>query len=166
MFRNGVASTCGTAKAFPGTVAGTYNYNSYTYTNNTAGTQCVTVTLTGNATNCNVQSAAYLGSFNPADIAQNYIGDSGVSTLNGTTGTYSFNLAAGQQTVVNVNDSYSSGCDSYTLTINGAPPNPVIPPVGAATPELGSGELLATGLLPIGAILLYRRRRARRATQQ
>ncbi len=30
---------------------------------------------------------------------------------------------------------------------------------GAATPELGSGELLATGLLPIGAVLLYRRRR-------
>jgi len=31
-----------------------------------------------------------------------------------------------------------------------------------ATPELGSGELLATGLLPLGAVLLYRRRRARR----
>ncbi len=35
-----------------------------------------------------------------------------------------------------------------------------------ATPELGSGELLATGLLPLGAVLLYRRRRTRRATQQ
>jgi arabinan endo-1,5-alpha-L-arabinosidase len=30
---------------------------------------------------------------------------------------------------------------------------------GAATPELGSGELLATGLLPIAGVLLYRRRR-------
>lgn len=35
---------------------------------------------------------------------------------------------------------------------------------GSATPELGSGELLATGLLPIGAVLLYRRRRNRRAS--
>jgi len=37
-----------------------------------------------------------------------------------------------------------------------------------ATPELGSGELLATGILPFGAALLYRRRRqrARRASQQ
>ncbi len=35
---------------------------------------------------------------------------------------------------------------------------------GGATPELSSGELLATGLLPIGAILLYRRRRNRRAS--
>ncbi len=38
------------------------------------------------------------------------------------------------------------------------------PNCGNATPELGSGELLATGLLPIGAILLYRRRRNRRAS--
>jgi len=40
------------------------------------------------------------------------------------------------------------------------------PPLPTATPELGSGALLATGLLPIGAVLFYRRRRARRATQQ
>ncbi len=39
-----------------------------------------------------------------------------------------------------------------------------VPGGGGATPELGSGELLATGLLPIGAILLYRRRRNRRAS--
>ncbi len=32
---------------------------------------------------------------------------------------------------------------------------------GTTTPELGSGGLLATGLLPIGAILLYRRRSCR-----
>jgi len=34
---------------------------------------------------------------------------------------------------------------------------------GAATPELGSGELLATGLVPALGIVLYRRRRQRRA---
>jgi len=33
---------------------------------------------------------------------------------------------------------------------------------GTATPELGSGELVAAGVLPLGAVLLYRRRRARR----
>jgi len=36
---------------------------------------------------------------------------------------------------------------------------------GGATPELGSGELLATGLAPIVAVLLYRRR-ARRARRE
>jgi len=35
-----------------------------------------------------------------------------------------------------------------------------------ATPELGSGELVATGVLPLGAVLLYRRRRARGATRR
>lgn len=42
---------------------------------------------------------------------------------------------------------------------------PATPPSGGgtATPELGSGELLATGLAPIAAVLLYRLRRARRA---
>lgn len=35
------------------------------------------------------------------------------------------------------------------------------PPTGTDTPELGSGELLATGLLPIAGILLYRRSRRR-----
>lgn len=45
------------------------------------------------------------------------------------------------------------------------PPVTKCPPdCGGPTPELGSGELLATGLLPLGAILLYRRRRNRRAS--
>lgn len=37
---------------------------------------------------------------------------------------------------------------------------------GTATPELGSGELLLTGLLPLGLVLLVRRRRARYHAQQ
>ena len=36
----------------------------------------------------------------------------------------------------------------------------------AATPEIGSGELLATGLLPLGLALVVRRRRARRTTRE
>ncbi len=37
---------------------------------------------------------------------------------------------------------------------------------GNATPELGSAELLATGLVPIVAILLYQRRRTRRTSKR
>jgi len=40
---------------------------------------------------------------------------------------------------------------------------PSAPPPPVKTPELGSGELLATGLLPLAAALLYRRQRERRA---
>jgi hypothetical protein len=39
-------------------------------------------------------------------------------------------------------------------------------PSGTATPELGSGELMATGILPILGALLYRRRRGRRRVQE
>jgi len=50
---------------------------------------------------------------------------------------------------------------------NGTTPTcPNAPGCTNATPELGSGELLVSGLLPLGAVLLYRRRRTRRATQQ
>jgi len=72
-------------------------------------------------------------------------------------------------------DHLSVGSYSATLTSQDPKPNvtPVTfkidacntPPPPAPTPELGSGELLATGLLPIGAVLLYRRRRARRPEQ-
>jgi len=37
---------------------------------------------------------------------------------------------------------------------------------GAATPELGSGELLITGLGPLAVALLYRRRRRRHAARK
>ncbi len=37
---------------------------------------------------------------------------------------------------------------------------------GTDTPELGSGELLATGVLPLGLAFLVRRRRARRTARQ
>jgi len=40
------------------------------------------------------------------------------------------------------------------------------PPGPAPTPELGSGELVATGLIPLGLALFIRRRRARRASQR
>ena len=50
---------------------------------------------------------------------------------------------------------------NFTVTVTvGSPPNPG----PTATPELGSGELLATGLLPLGLALLVRRRRTRRTT--
>ncbi len=59
---------------------------------------------------------------------------------------------------------HTSEGSSMTLTLavsaNGIP---VTTP--AATPELGSGELLATGLVPALGIILFRRRRQRRAAK-
>jgi len=56
-----------------------------------------------------------------------------------------------------------------TATSTVVPPTatstPTAPPPSTATPELGSGELLATSLVPLGLALLYRRRRARRPSK-
>ena len=99
-----------------------------------------------------------------------------------TTGTYSINfnqvagansyriqITAGSTTFFKLHLDSSSNVDpqkntkSQSVSCGGTPI--IVPPGGTSdTPELGSGELLATGLLPIGAILLYRRRRNRRAS--
>jgi len=80
-------------------------------------------------------------------------------TLNGTSTT------AGTFTVTIIaDDGQSFDTQRYTLTV-GASGGRLTSCVPTATPELGWDELLATGLLPLGAMLLYRRRRARRAAQ-
>jgi hypothetical protein len=120
--RDGVVSTCAALKAFPGTLGtGTRHYDSYTYTNGSGSTECVTVTLTQTSgTTGALFTAAYFGSFNPADVATNYLADAGSSGLLNQPATYSFQLAAGQTAVIvvnEVNQDACNGCD-YTLTID------------------------------------------------
>ncbi len=69
------------------------------------------------------------------------------------------------------NKAGSPGCAQRTVLANWGtritnvtPITNLPPPGGAPTPELGSGELLSTGLLVLGGLFLVRRRRARRAT--
>jgi Subtilase family len=120
-FRDGVASSCGVAKPFPGTTQpGTRQFDAYTFmTNPSNPASCVTVTLSG-ATAINLFSAAYSGNFNPADLSQNYLADAGASAASRT---YSFNIPAGQQAftivVTDVPPGPPSGA-SYTLNVTGA----------------------------------------------
>ena len=56
------------------------HYDSYTFTNTTGATQCVTVDTNTACTGTNfVFIGAYLGSFDPNNICTNWIGDSGGS---------------------------------------------------------------------------------------
>ncbi|HEY7181700.1 MAG TPA: post-COAP-1 domain-containing protein, partial [Blastocatellia bacterium] len=120
-FRDGIASSCGSTKAFPGTTQpGTRQYDAYTFeTCPTSGGGCVTVTLNG-ANAINLFSAAYIGNFNPADLSQNYLADAGASAASRT---YSFDIPPGQQTftvvVTDVPPGPPSGI-SYTLSVSGA----------------------------------------------
>lgn len=101
--------------------SGAPNYDQFNLTNPTGQTACVTVDV--NATGCGVNGttefAAYLGTFNPANPAQNLIGDLGFSTTG--TGSFSFSVAAGAAFVVTANNIVGAPntlCTSYSLTIS------------------------------------------------
>ena len=52
------------------------HYDSYTFTNTTGATQCVTIDTNTACTGTNfIFIGAYLGSFDPANICTNWIGD-------------------------------------------------------------------------------------------
>lgn len=84
--RNGVHSACGTAKPYPGDLgSGNFHYKTYALSNTSATPDCVTLSLknTDPDPTKQVHLVAYTGSFNPANISQNYLGDIGESSLNG-----------------------------------------------------------------------------------
>src|SRR5438552_6736458 len=87
----GTGSVCGVQKAFPGTQAGTFHYDAYTFTNPSAFTVCISVNLTNSCTN-NVFTEAYSPSFNPASISTNYLAD---PSTNLGPHNYSFNVGPG-----------------------------------------------------------------------
>ncbi|MEO5951091.1 MAG: hypothetical protein ABIQ44_01365, partial [Chloroflexia bacterium] len=93
------------------------HYDSYVYTNTTGFAQCVTIRVTNACGDNTTASAAYLNTFNPANLVQNYLGDYG--RVGGPIYSYSVNLPAGQAVVVVVHElSPNIGCASYTVEIN------------------------------------------------
>ncbi len=117
--RNGVASSCAVPKVYPGTqdLLANRRYDSYTFTNTSNATACITVDLTSSC-GLNIFGVAYLGSYNPANIQQNYLADNGSSFA--ATGTFSFNVPAGQTFVVVVHEvNVGAGCTGYSLRVSG-----------------------------------------------
>jgi hypothetical protein len=110
-------------KACPAIVdADPRHYDAYTFVNNTGAPQCVTITLTSACAGANdIFSAAYLGSFNDANLCQNYAGDIGRSPSQvGGSASYSVVVQSGQTFVVTVYEQTGdAGCPGYTLTLNG-----------------------------------------------
>ena len=114
--RDGNASTCAAPKGYPGTsiYPGPFYYDSYTLSNPTPSAQCITVQYSKGNPTSKPSVAAYLNSFNPADVSQNYLADGGgvpVGTI-----TFSFTLPAGQSAVLVVNDSLENTSSSYNLS--------------------------------------------------
>jgi len=75
---NGVRSSCGASRAFPGTTgAGPYGSDAYSFVASVSG--CVTFRVSLTSASGNVQAAVY-SAFDPANMASGWLGDAGSST--------------------------------------------------------------------------------------
>jgi hypothetical protein len=122
LFRSGIDSECGAPNACS-TIAGTFHYQTHSFVNTTGAPACITATLTTScplATNP-IFAGAYLGSFNPASICTNNIGDGGSSPItSGVPVTFDFTVPAGATFIVVVSEATANaGCAGYTLDIAG-----------------------------------------------
>jgi autotransporter-associated beta strand protein len=120
---NLVVASCGTPKTWPGTVAGSYHFDEYSFTNTSPADACVTVELQSPS---NILVTAYLR-FDPANITSNYLGDAGNSTHGGQT-TFSCTVPAGASFLVVVTEVIANaGTQPYTLQLSGLPcPPPTV----------------------------------------
>jgi hypothetical protein len=68
-----------------------------------------------------IESAAYVNSYNPADLCQNYLGDTGVTGLGTTVPnvTYSFIVPGQSDFVVVVNTTGTTTSSEFSGTVSG-----------------------------------------------
>ena len=123
LFRDGITSSCDSPKTCSiFTNTGLRTFDAYTFRNSGNAPACVRVDFQSNCGSANgIQSAAYLGSFNPNNICLNYLADFGFSLIF-SDASYSFIVPAGATFIVvfNENDP-GAGCPNYKFTISGLP---------------------------------------------
>jgi uncharacterized repeat protein (TIGR01451 family) len=133
LVRNGAPSVCAFPKAFPGLQfpTGDRKYDAYQYTNEGTTTSCVTVEVTA-AASCAANllyPVAYLGSFNPANISQNFLADSGTSPVPVAGGVptvaFSFNLPAAASVTLVIHEvtpqPTTAICGAYSFVVKNVP---------------------------------------------
>jgi len=125
--RSGTASQCFAVKTYPGTVAGGggRRFETQSVTNTFTQPMCLTATLSTTcpfATN-GIYSTTYLTSFNPANIATNYLADPGLSPNQlaaATPSVWSFTLPPAATAVFVINETVAgTGCNNFTLDVTG-----------------------------------------------
>ena len=121
--RNGIASTCAapkTCQIFDPT--GLRAFDAYEIHNDSGEDQCVTIGLSAPANvSCNMQSNAYLDTYDPNNICTGYLGDPGLSLGVPPTPTSFSVVVPADKTlivVVHVVTPGETGCP-YTVTIQG-----------------------------------------------
>jgi autotransporter-associated beta strand protein len=139
--RDGIQASCGSAKVFPTDIGDgqARHFEAYPFYNG-ASNACVTVTFAEPNGGCDLFSAAYLGSFNPNNLGQNYLGDGGNSTAGSGSESYSFNMPSNSVFVVTVAEVDSGVCDApYTLSVTGGDCRPVLTATSASPQQVQIG---------------------------
>ena len=140
--RNGVPSTCEGKPAPGGGFPGTHYYKTWTFTNSGGAPACFTVNITA-ATGGpgDIESVAYLNSYDPTQLSLNYLGDTGISGLGTTIGnaSYSFVVPALSDFVVVVETAGTTASSQFSGTVSGffdQTPGPGICPAAPPAPVL------------------------------
>jgi hypothetical protein len=113
--RDANTSRCGLSKTAPSVLdTGTnFQFNAYTFTNTSASPACVSVS-SSNKSAAAVFMVAYLGSFNPNNVAQNYLADAGGA---GEGRSFSFTVPANSDFVL-VFSRVTTGAVTITYSFN------------------------------------------------
>src|SRR5262245_17136211 len=121
--RDGQPSGCGGKVCPGGGFPGTKRFQTFNFTNNSAAAGCFTVTINAALGGAgDIESAAYLGTYDPTNLCLNYLGDSGVVGLGTTLGSasYSFTVPAEAQFVVVVNTTGTiTASSAFSGTVSG-----------------------------------------------
>jgi hypothetical protein len=159
MGRDAVINSCAFPKACPGAIAGDtaqHRYDLYSFTNGPTAT-CATITTT---TSCTVSpnqiiTVAYLGSFNPANLCTNYIGDPGGSPS--PTNSFKVNVPANGVLLINVHEiTANGGCSGYTVNIDGLVCDTAGPgPCGVCTITCPANITKSNDANQCGAVVTY-----------
>lgn len=141
IFRDAIPSVC-PVKAYPGIFGnGTlFNYEVFTYTNTSAAAACVTVNFdpSAGATPCetNAHASTYLGSYDPANQAANYVGDVGSSLAQ----PYAFEVPAGEDMLLVVTNTSAAAVCTFAFEVVDLPCSTGTPTLGLSTAALGFGQ--------------------------
>jgi hypothetical protein len=157
LFRSGTPSVAGTPKAFPGTQLETVSFTTFSFLNSSAVTQTFTAAVLGVSTGSNVFFSLYQGTFNPANLSLNYLGDAGLSCASATCNNTSFgvDVAGGTSVVLVANSINRAATAGESFTWQG--PSAVFLAPTTTVPEPSTYLLMAAGLSGLFAL---RRRRA------
>jgi hypothetical protein len=124
--RLGNPSSCAVSKACQGvTGTGTRRFDAYTFTNTSASSICVDISLVNTCTGTTnaMFASAYTPTFDPANLCTNFLGDAASSQIAGGPSTFSVIVPASATFVVVINEVNNPGAAAamcnYTLTVGG-----------------------------------------------